>query len=217
LKALVSWSGGKDSCFALMQAKTAGYKPAVLFNVMNEQGNISRSHGLPLSVLTQQATAMGIPLVTIAASWEAYEANYIATLQELVPTYHLSHAIFGDIDLEAHRSWEEKVCAAAGISAVLPLWQGNRKALVLDMLKAGIITRIVSCNTHLGTDFLGRTFDEALLSDLEEKGVDVCGENGEFHTAVIDCPLFKSPVQLPPFTKVIHGDYCFLQWEDTAQ
>ncbi len=196
-----------------MQAQTAGYQPAVLFNVMNETGNRSRSHGLPQHILQQQAAALALPLVTIAASWEAYEENYIAMLQQLVPAYQLTHAIFGDIDLQAHRDWEEKVCAAADITAVLPLWQGNRKDLVLQMLSAGITTMIVSCNTHLGIDFLGRTLDLSLLNDLEAKGVDVCGENGEFHTAVIDCPLFRSPVKLPACTKIIHGDYCFLQWE----
>lgn len=196
-----------------MQAKTAGYQPAVLFNVMNEAGNRSRSHGLPHHILQQQADALALPLVTIASSWEAYEEKYIATLQQLVPAHQLTHAIFGDIDLQAHRDWEEKVCTAAGITAVLPLWQGNRKDLVLQMLSAGITTMIVSCNTHLGIDFLGRTFDLSLLEELEAKGVDVCGENGEFHTAVIHCPLFKSPVHLPAYTKIIHGDYCFLQWE----
>lgn len=196
-----------------MQAKTAGYQPAVLFNVMNEAGNRSRSHGLPHHILQQQADALELPLVTIASSWEAYEEKYVATLQQLVPAYQLTHAIFGDIDLQAHRDWEEKVCTAAGIAAVLPLWQGHRKDLVQQMLSAGITTMIVSCNTHLGIDFLGRTMDLSLLEELEAKGVDVCGENGEFHTAVIDCPLFKLPVHLPAYTKTIHGDYCFLQWE----
>ena len=81
------------------------------------------------------------------------------------------------------------------------------------MLAGGIRTMIVSCNTQLGPDFLGRTLDAQLVADLEAKGVDVCGENGEFHTLVLDCPLFKTPVQPGAYTKVQHEDYCFLQWE----
>ncbi len=213
MKTVISWSGGKDSCYAMMQSVNAGHQPLVLLNMMNENGKISRSHGLPHGILLQQAAAMRLPLITIPASWEAYEVRFISALQQVVALYDVEAAVFGDIDLQPHRDWEEKVCAAAGISALLPLWQQSRRELVEAMLQSGIHTMIVSCNTHLGPGFLGRTMDSQLLEELEAKGVDVCGENGEFHTLVIDCPLFETPVDPGPYTKVQHGDYCFLQWE----
>jgi Predicted ATPases of PP-loop superfamily len=209
---ICSWSGGKDSCFALMQAVQQGYRPVALLNVMNENGQISRSHGLPSSILSQQSAAIGLPLTTIASSWQDYEANFVAQLKGLKQEYAAAGAVFGDIDLQAHRDWEEKVCAAAGLEALLPLWQLERKLLVYRMLQEGIRCMIVSCNTHLGESFLGRILDDVLIAELEEKGVDVCGENGEFHTVVVDCPLFAVPVQLPAFTKVRHENYWFLQW-----
>lgn len=213
MRSVVSWSGGKDSCYAMMRAKAAGYQPVVLLNMMNENGQISRSHGLPHAILMEQASMMEMVVVTVPATWESYEERFIAVLQQLVEIYEVKAAIFGDIDLQPHRDWEEKVCAAAGIEAVLPLWQQPRHKLVMEMLQSGIITMIVSCNTHLGPDFLGRILDEDLVKDLEAKGVDVCGENGEFHTLVLDCPLFKHPVSVGAYTKVQHGDYWFLQWE----
>jgi diphthamide synthase (EF-2-diphthine--ammonia ligase) len=81
------------------------------------------------------------------------------------------------------------------------------------MLSAGIETMIVSCNTVLGEGFLGKMIDESLIPELESQGVDVCGENGEFHTLVINCPLFKNRILLPPYHKVKHEEYWFLQWE----
>lgn len=213
MRTVVSWSGGKDSCYATMQAKAAGYQPVVLLNMMNENGQISRSHGLPHAVLMEQASMLEMVMVTVPATWESYEERFIAALQQLVEIYEVKAAVFGDIDLQPHRDWEEKVCAAAGIEAVLPLWQQSRHKLVMEMLQSGIITMIVSCNTHLGPDFLGRILDEDLVKDLEAKGVDVCGENGEYHTLVLDCPLFKHPVSIGAYTKVQHGDYWFLQWE----
>ncbi len=210
---IASWSGGKDSCFALMQAVQQGYAPVALLNVLNENGRISRSHGLPKSILQQQAAALDLPLHTVASSWQDYEKNFINTLQTAAEQHAAQAAVFGDIDLQPHRDWEEKVCAAAGLKALLPLWQQDRKALVHRMLHEGIRCMIVSCNPHLGEDFLGRIMDGALIADLEEKGVDVCGENGEFHTVVLDCPLFAQPVQLPSFSKIRHADYCFLQME----
>ena len=213
INTIVSWSGGKDSCFALMQAVQQGYNPVALLNVLNENGRISRSHGLPASLLQQQADALDLPLHTIASSWQDYETNFINTLKNTAAAHAAQAVVFGDIDLQPHRDWEEKVCAAAGLKALLPLWHEDRKELVLRMLREGLRCMIVSCNTHLGEDFLGRIMDESLIADLEAKGVDVCGENGEFHTMVTDCPLFAAPIAIPAFSRVQHEDYWFLQME----
>ncbi len=211
---ICSWSGGKDSCFALMTAVKQGHRPVALLNVLNENGQISRSHGLPPSLLEQQAAALGLPVLLQPATWKEYEAHFVQSLCQLKSTYHATAAVFGDIDLQPHRDWEEKVCSAAGLTALLPLWQQERKVLVYRMLEQGLKCRIVSCNTVLGEDFLGREMDDVLIADLEAAGVDVCGENGEFHTLVTDCPLFSVPVQLPAYKKVRHEDYWFLQWEN---
>ncbi|MEI9959213.1 MAG: hypothetical protein WDM90_23525 [Ferruginibacter sp.] len=152
-KILCSWSGGKDSCFALMQAIQQGYTPAVLLNVLNEAGKISRSHGIPSAILQMQAKAANLPIQLVASSWADYEVNFTATLQTLKKDYSVTHAVFGDIDLQPHRDWEEKVCTNAGLTALLPLWQQDREALVMQMLDAGIKTIIVSCNEILGPWF----------------------------------------------------------------
>ncbi|MBN8862958.1 MAG: diphthine--ammonia ligase [Sphingobacteriales bacterium] len=209
MRSLTSWSGGKDSCYALMQAIDAGIKPAVLLNVMNETGRRSRSHGLPATILEAQATQAGIPLRTVSSSWSDYENNFVRSLQELKQEYQLTHAVFGDIDLQAHRDWEEKVCDRAGLIPVLPLWLRPRKQLALEMLQAGIQTLIVSCNEVMGQRFLGRYLTSELLDELESLGVDSCGENGEFHTLVTDCPLFKKSLETEITDTETHEGYWF--------
>lgn len=206
---LCSWSGGKDSCFALMKAIEAGYQPVALLNVLNEEGRISRSHGIPSSILNAQAAAAGLPIRLIPSSWQDYEQNFTGALIHLRSAYNISHAVFGDIDLQAHRDWEEKVCTNAGITAVLPLWQRDRKELVFEMLESGIRTMIVSCNELMGPEFLGRLIDEQCVIDLENTGVDVCGENGEFHTLVTACPLFSETVTVNVVEKLKHENYWF--------
>ncbi|MEP6675740.1 MAG: diphthine--ammonia ligase [Ferruginibacter sp.] len=208
---LCSWSGGKDSCYALMQAKKNGYIPAVLLNVLNEAGKISRSHGIPAPILQLQSDAAGIPIHLIASSWQNYEQEFTEALILLKQKHAVSYAVFGDIDLQAHRDWEEKVCRNAGLEAILPLWQQNRKGLVIDMLRSGIKTMIVSCNELMGPDFIGRIIDEQCISDLEKVGVDVCGENGEFHTLVFDCPLFAFPLAIKVLQKLNHEKYWFAE------
>lgn len=207
-----SWSGGKDSCFALMKAIEQGVKPAVLVNMMNENGKISRSHGLPFSILGQQADAMNLPIIAQPTTWNDYQQHFVQTLQHIKSLYEVSVMVFGDIDLQPHRDWEEMVCQKAGLTAMLPIWQRDRKELVLQMIDSGIETMIVSCNTTMGERFLGKFITRELIPELEAVGVDVCGENGEFHTVVKNCPLFNMPVQLPSHSTVLHNEYWFLQW-----
>jgi len=212
-KIACSWSGGKDSCYALMKAKEQGNSLQVLVNMMNENNAISRSHGLPYTILQQQAIAMNIPLIAVPTSWSEYEKNFTNTLRVIKDQFQVSTMVFGDIDLQAHRDWEEMVCTKTGMKAALPLWKQDRKQLVCDMLNAGIETVIVSCNTVLGEHFLGRVVNKTLIHELEERGVDVCGENGEFHTLVVNCPLFTNKIAVPDYEKIKHEEYWFLNWK----
>lgn len=209
MKLLCSWSGGKDSCYALMQMQQ---KPIVLLNALNENGEISRSHGLSKALLHAQADALGASIHFISATWSDYTEKFIQKLTTLANQYELSDAVFGDIDIQSHRDWEEKVCKAANITCNLPLWQQDRRELVTEMIDAGIVAMIVSCNDHLGQEFLGRIINKETIELLEAKGVDICGENGEFHTVVLDCPLFNKPIEVIQGKKMSNGTgYNFIE------
>ena len=104
-------------------------------------------------------------------------------------------AVFGDIDLQPHRDWEEKVCARAGLQCYLPLWHESRLALAHEVLRLGFRAIVVCVDSrHLDDRFCGRLYDAAFIADLPA-GVDACGENGEFHTFVYDGPGFSTPVR----------------------
>lgn len=213
---LCSWSGGKDSYFAFYKAVQQGYKPKVLLNTLNEYGDKSRSHGIPRELLEQQAKAVGLPIEFIETTWEAYEERYIEKLKELREKYEFTHAVFGDIDIESHRAWEEKVANAANVKAVLPLWQGNRKELVEGMITAGIKTMIVSCRKELADSLLGEVIDGSLIKKFEELGIDACGENGEYHTFVIDGPLNGTTIAVDTGSVKTHNTYAFLDLHRTT-
>jgi len=207
-----SWSGGKDSCYALMSAIREGHELKALVNMMNENGKISRSHGLPLSVLRQQADSMGVPLLAVPTSWNDYRKFFIESLIKVKELYGVNAMVFGDIDLQPHRDWEEMVCNEAGLKAYLPLWQQDRRKLVFEMMDSGIEAMIVSCNMQLGESFLGKIITPEVVDELEKAGVDACGENGEFHTVVLNCALFAKRVKLPAAQKVLHENYWFLNF-----
>ena len=209
MNTLCSWSGGKDSCFALMQAIKQGYQPKALLNVLNEHGKISRSHGIPSEILKAQDNRVRLPMYLVPSSWQDYEAKFVNALQLIAREHELQFAVFGDIDLQAHRDWEEMVCAKAGLQAILPLWKQDRRKLVDEMLATGIETIIVSCNEIMGERFLGQQLTPTLVNELEALGIDACGENGEYHTLVLDSPLFSRRLDVRVEDKTLHEKYWF--------
>ncbi len=210
---MCSWSGGKDSCYALHLAKDQGMIPTVLLNVLNEYGDRSRSHGIPKDILMAQAAAMNLPIHFFESTWNDYERLYIENLVSLAETYEIDTSVFGDIDIVSHRAWEEKVSKAAHLDPILPLWQQSRKKLVLDMIDYNIEAIIVSCNHQLGKEFLGRPINHKLIDDLEDMGVDACGENGEYHTLVINAPFFNNRINVKILDKEATSNYNFLKLE----
>ena len=193
-KAFCSWSGGKDSCLALNRARQNGFDVKFLLTMFDETEDRSRSHAVPSALIQAQADALDIKLVTARASWQNYERIFIETLKTF-QNQAITHGIFGDIDMQAHRDWEEKVCAAANIEAVLPLWSENRRAMIDEFLAEGFTAVVVCVNEKfLDASFCGRIFDANFVDDLPAS-VDACGENGEFHTFVFDGKSFKNPVQ----------------------
>jgi uncharacterized protein (TIGR00290 family) len=193
IPALVSWSGGKDSCLAMWRARQSGMQIRRLITAMDEDGESSRSHGIPQELIRAQADALGAELRIYKTSWGNYEERFLAVLRD-AHADGIRHAVFGDIDLMPHREWEEKVCAKVDITPCLPLWDEPRRKLVDEFLSLGFKAVVVCVNgKYLGQEFCGREFDEAFLADLPAS-VDACGENGEFHTFVYDGPGFVQPV-----------------------
>lgn len=194
-RAVWSSSGGKDSLLALWHAKQLGFEPATMLTMFDESGARSRSHGISRELMESQARALGLQLVTPCASWTGYEEMFVRTLRTLHAQHH-RFAIFGDIDLQPHRDWEERVCAEAGLTACLPLWGRNRRELAAESLSLGFRSIVVCTDSrYLGDDFCGRAFDAQFIADLPA-GVDPCGENGEFHTFVFGGPLFDAPLDV---------------------
>jgi len=192
----VSWSGGKDSCLALFRAMSQGYKPKMLFTMFSIENDVSSAHRLNEDIIKAQVNALDLESTIGRAKFEDYEAVFVRNL-EAFKSQDIKYGIFGDIDLDEHRKWEETVCEKAQMTAVLPLWQEDRKKLVKEFIDLGFKAKIVVVNkTMMSPEFLGRDLSHELLEEIEKTGADVCGENGEYHTVVYDGPLFKTPLNL---------------------
>ncbi|PSL40472.1 uncharacterized protein (TIGR00290 family) [Planomicrobium soli] len=190
----MSWSGGKDSALAYYRAVLDGHVPVALFTMFEKDGSKSRSHGLSLDVMEAQAERMGLPLVIGKADWSGYEQEFIKQLKSF-RNEGIQMGVYGDIDLEDHLEWVKKVSAEAGMKLFHPLWQEPRKSLLQELVDEGFKAVITVVDTErLDERFLGREFTSELIEELEALGIDACGEEGEFHTVIIDGPIFVEPV-----------------------
>lgn len=192
-----SWSGGKDSALALHEAIAAGAVPRLLVAMMIEGGERSRSHGLSRELLEAQAAALDLPIRFGAASWDGYEDELARTIAAGVEEFGTAVGVFGDIDIERHREWVEGVCRRAGVEAWLPLWQRDRRRLMDDLLEVGFEAVIVAVRDGvLSPQLLGTTIDAGVVAEIERAGSDAAGENGEYHSLVVDGPLFRRPLAI---------------------
>lgn len=207
---ILNWSSGKDAALAfhyLQQSDT--FRPAGLLTSISEAYNRVSMHGISEHILDLQAQRMGMPLKKIRLPEQADMETYNRIMSEAVNAIKrkgITHMAFGDIFLEDLRKYREDQLATAGMKAVFPLWKKDTVSLVQEIEDTGIKAIIVCVNEqYLGKEFLGRHVNRALLEKLPEI-VDPCGENGEFHTLVIDAPYFTEA--LPIVTgETVHREY----------
>jgi len=213
VRVFISWSGGKETALALYKVmKNPDIEAAYLLNMITEDGKHSRTHGIESGLLRLQAEATGIPIIQRRASWKNYEREFKKAISDLKKEGVVA-GVFGDIDLEEHRNWVERVCEESQIRAILPLWKTKREELLMDFIDSGFKAIVVAARSDcLGLEWLGRKLDEAFIRDIKNvDGIDICGEAGEYHTFVFFGPVFKNSVRFLHGKKIFKGDHCFLE------
>jgi diphthine-ammonia ligase len=198
VKTISSWSGGKDSCLACYKAIQRGCDVKLLLNFISRGSKRGCFHGLESGLLKLQAELIGIPLVQreVSPDMGEYEEEFKAAVNELRGN-DIDHMVFGDIYLLEHESWIERVCGELKIKALEPLWNEPVDRIIDELTGLGFKAVIVSCKADvMGREYLGRTVDKALARELAEKKICPCGENGEYHTLVVDGPMFSRPLKI---------------------
>lgn len=209
-KFVASYSGGKDSSLALYQALQMGEGIALIV-MLEEQGIKSRSHGMSLEIIHAQANAIGLPIYSAAATWQNYENHFIQLLHK-AKTLGAESLVTGDIDLISHAEWNQSVCEKSELSLCMPLWQRPRLQIVQEFIALGFKSMIVTVNLNLGMKAkdLGQVLTSEYIDELMARGIDPCGEAGEFHTTVLDGPIFKYPLSVIKSDILYHENYAFL-------
>ncbi|AWK05924.1 diphthine--ammonia ligase [Flavobacterium crocinum] len=197
-KALFNWSSGKDSALALFKIlQNPDFKIEYLLTSVNQQYQRISMHGVRVELLQAQAESIGIPLkimeIPEMPTMEVYENVMMETLTAL-KDQGIQYSVFGDIFLEDLRLYREKQLARLDFIGLFPIWKIATKDLIQEFISLGFKTIVVCVNEkYLDKSFVGRIIDQDFINDLPDN-VDVCGENGEFHTFTFDGPIFSKRI-----------------------
>ena len=199
-KALVSWSSGKDSAFALHCVRQGGeVEIAGLLTTVNSQFGRVAMHGVREALLDAQADALGLRCWKVPIPWPCTNAIYEAEVSRVLREAQregVTHLVFGDLFLADLRAWREARLSEIGIQGLFPLWMRDTSQLAREMLASGLQATLTCVDPKkLSPSFSGRSFDAGLLTDLPA-GTDPCGENGEFHTFASAGPMFSRSIEV---------------------
>jgi len=207
---ILSWSGGKESCFAGYQAMHQGYRVSYLMNFISKESQRVSFHGTETRLIQLQSRAIGIPLLQKETTWDGYEQDFKEAVRSLMPS-GVKGIVFGNLYLQEHKDWGERVCGDLGIKAVEPLWKKDPEEVLSSFIDAGFEAVIVSAKSQLiDRDWIGHVVDRDFMTYLKKRNIDVCGENGEYHTLVINGPIFKRRIRLIKNKTIARDNYWFL-------
>jgi uncharacterized protein (TIGR00290 family) len=212
-KALIAWSSGKDSAWALHDVRQAGeYDVVGALTTVSETFDRVSMHGVRNALLTAQLEAAGLPPTLVHIPFpcpnDVYESRMETTLAA-AKTVGISHVIFGDLFLQDVRAYREQKLAGTGITPLFPLWERPTAALAREMIDAGVETYLVCVDLkQLAKSFAGRRFDHSLLAALPT-AADPCGENGEFHSFVAAGPMLSRRIAVRVGETVERAGFAF--------
>jgi uncharacterized protein (TIGR00290 family) len=209
MKVVVSWSGGKDSCFACYKAIQEGYDVLQLLIMMSDPSE-SNFHMISSELLDAQSQTIGIPIVKWTTTPDTYEQEFKKALLQM-KTKGMEDLVTGDVyDVALHEvGWLDRICKEVGLKPVKPLWHRDTQQILNEFINEGFKATVVRVKTDvLGMEWLGRKINKEFFNDLLKLGtVDPCGERGEFHTFVTDGPLFKKRIEILESEKTTLNGY----------
>lgn len=216
--AAVLWTGGKDSCLALHEAAGLGYNVSSLVTFVPPDAAF-RAHPVPR--LRRQAEAMSLPYHTFEVR-PPYKQGYQSAFRLMQEELGISHVITGDIDeVGGNQNWVRSIANELGMGVVTPLWERSRQSLMESILEQQFrVCFSYVRSPWLGPEWVGRELTEAVLGELKrvssETGMDLCGEQGEYHTLVLDAPMFHNPLSLDRARIRTEEGNSFLEFQETS-
>lgn len=199
-KFVTSFSGGKDCALAMYLMKERGFIPDSIIITVKETN--SWTHGINLKMIEEYEKVLGLKVYPVFCRIDNYEEEFEKTLKRIKEESDVNICVFGDIDIEQHLNWNRTRCKNVGMECIMPLEKINREEAVERFIDSGFKAIIKKVNlNYLNESFLGRELNRETIEDIKryakEKNIeiDLCGENGEYHTVVFDGPIFNRKLE----------------------
>ncbi len=212
-KVLFAWSGGKDSAISLYEIqKSKKYEIVALLTTITEDYDRISMHGVPRTLVEQQAHSLGLPIEEVFISKASSNEEYESKMREMLTKFKqdgVSLVVFGDVFLEWIRKYREDNLSELGMKGIFPIWGRDTTELARSFIALGF-QAVITCidSKVLDRRFIGRTLDEHFLAELPSN-VDPGGENGEFHSFVFDGPIFKERIAYTLGELVLRDSFYF--------
>ncbi|HET7616007.1 MAG TPA: diphthine--ammonia ligase [Bacillales bacterium] len=206
-KTAVSWSGGKDSCFALHSLLEQGFEISALISMVSGEHRRNHVHGIPFEPLKLQAAALGLP-IRLVESFGDHEESFKKGLLRLKKDFDVEAVAFGTLYVEADRRWNEKMAAAAGLEPLFPLWGPKARAgeLLREWIALGYRSTVCRASEKdFDRTWAGRSLDSSFVESVQQLNVCPMGESGEYHTFVTDGPIFTKCVEIEKAETVLNS------------
>ncbi|MGB9960162.1 MAG: diphthine--ammonia ligase [Candidatus Bathyarchaeales archaeon] len=218
MRVVVSWSGGKDSCLAYQKALAQGHEICGIVTFLWE----NPSHAHPISIIELQAKALKTKHFK-AKTREPYFEHYKQALSHLAKKESIEGIVTGDIaPLDAfHGNWMDEVCKELGLKVIKPLWGVDRHQILKELISQGC-KAVFSCVKipWFNEKWLGRELNWETVEELkklrDQYGMDLCGENGEYHTLIVDAPIFKENIEISKYNVARSDGTFYMEIEEAS-
>ena len=194
MKFIMAYSGGKDCTLALDRMIRQGHEPAALYTTISSKG-FNYNHAIRKEVFQAYEECLGIPVIFCRTSVFHNAEEIYAGLKEAIAEYDAKAICTGDIYLEHIALWNKRMAGRLGVEWICPLWDEPTEKIMEEFLGRGYKALVKAVKTdQLSEEYLGKELTPELFDGFRQKGIDVCGENGEYHSLTVDGPIFKKPL-----------------------
>ncbi|MCY3931362.1 MAG: helix-turn-helix domain-containing protein [Acidobacteria bacterium] len=216
-QALVWWTGGKDSAWALyLLQQDPAWDVLGLISPVNEKNGRALLHGVRDEMLEQQAHSLGLPIQLVPVDWTTSRREREAAYQRALSAARmegLEFVVFGNLSSDQLRERQSLGAGRAGMEAVFPLWGRDSREHATELAVAGVSSWVCSVDTgSVSAELAGRRYDEAFVDALP-RSVDPVGERNEFHTFVEWAPGWHRQVPAAPSQRIEVYDFAFAEME----
>ncbi len=211
MKTAILFSGGKDSCYAAYLAKQAGHELTCLISIISENPESYMFHTPNIHLVEKQAKKMGLPIIvqTTKGKKEIELKDLEKAIKKAKEKYQIKAIVTGALHSVYQTSRIQKICDKLDLECFNPLWQKNEFEYLNELIKNRFKIIITGVFAYpLDKSWLGKVINKKFIEQIKELNkeykIHPAGEGGEFETFVLDCPLFKKPLEIK--NKKISGE-----------